>query len=407
MPGFTFLEGRSGRLLNYDAASDEWAALRGAANPLKMGQVGCRSVIADQLNAGVAQSIQRRGEFARDDITSLRLVYGNYYVDSDGAEKSGAGTRDVRASIEYPAGVFTQVKFSGNAQGTLANAQARMESDDVIVSIPRGAQFWVNTWQNSAGGILFSAGYTAFGAIGDQGTVGASVPDTTMQTWSGTAGGNPYGPYAIIAMTRRSSAAVVGDSRGAGTGQTSNSVAYAGEIMPQVAPFMGAINLSRGSQTVQQLATGSFAKRAELLQYVTIGIMQPGTNDIQANARTAAQVIADRLTVRGFAPTLKWWQTTIGPKTTSSDSWATLTNQTLDGTNSIRVAFNDLVRGGGVGFDGFFDMADSVESARNSGKWKAPPMTDGAITADGNHSNNAGYALNRPYLTAASLGALL
>lgn len=368
-----------------------------------LGAVSCRFMVPDTLNAGVLSQMIRRADFVRDDVVGGYLVFPNFYVTSSGVDTAPGAERTITASIEYPAGTMNQVLFNGSATGTAADGQARLVSDYIELAIPRGSQIWFNTRQASSAGIIIAGTTGAFAAFGDQQTIGSNVTDNTMVPgWSGTAGGNPYGPV-FVALTRRATVAIIGDSRAQGFGNTSNSVPYPGEIAPSVAPFMGTINLARGSVTAQQTAnTSNSAKRAEYLAYVSHGILQVGTNDI-VGGRTAAEVIADRTTIKGIASDLIWFDTTVGPKTTSTDSFATLTNQTADATNSVRTAFNDLVRGGTPGFKGFFDVADTVESARNSGIYKAPPLTAAAITADGNHQNNAGYALARTAINPAML----
>lgn len=83
---------------------------------------------------------------------------------------------------------------------------------------------------------------------------------------------------------------------------------------------------------------------------------------------------------------------TCEPYATSTDSYATTANQTkfLDATREgIRTAWNDKVRSGTlVGMTDFFDTADQVESARNSGLWRAGTVP--LVGADGLHAVQAG-----------------
>jgi len=111
------------------------------------------------------------------------------------------------------------------------------------------------------------------------------------------------------------------------------------------------------------------------------------------------------------------FQTTITPSTTSTDSFATLANQTAalsfsTAGNGTREQLNDWLRDGGpirdgvaaaIGapdairsshnahpLSGVLEMADTVESSRNSGKWKV----DGTAlkwTGDGIHPSNYAY----------------
>jgi lysophospholipase L1-like esterase len=78
---------------------------------------------------------------------------------------------------------------------------------------------------------------------------------------------------------------------------------------------------------------------------------------------------------------------TIVPRTTSSDGWTTLVNQTSAWPAAVRTAYNDWVRAGSSGADTFIECATPVESSFNSGLWKIT-----GLTADGVHPNAAGSA---------------
>jgi lysophospholipase L1-like esterase len=131
-----------------------------------------------------------------------------------------------------------------------------------------------------------------------------------------------------------------------------------------------------------------------------------GINDINNN-RTLAQLQADLLTLWTMQASQgkRVFQLTITPITTSTDYFQTLANQTPTNAQTVRVGFNDWLRDGApivsgvavaVGTSGAVrakyltgdtvtsassgnhplygavEFADTVESSRNSGKWKAP-----------------------------------
>ena len=88
---------------------------------------------------------------------------------------------------------------------------------------------------------------------------------------------------------------------------------------------------------------------------------------------------------------IKVWQTTISPYTTSTDNWATTGNQTIFNSdrNTVRTQLNDWIRTTPSPLSGYFEVADTVETSRNSGIWKAAP----ALTGDGIHPNVSGFNL--------------
>ncbi|MFZ2996671.1 SGNH/GDSL hydrolase family protein [Sphingobium sp.] len=366
-----------------------------------MGVVNTRFIPPEALNAGLLSIMATRADYACDDIVMPRLKLPNFFLSTSG-EVQATQPRNYNASIEYPIGTVTPVKWNGSAAGVAAPGNPWLTSDPIPVTIPRGAFFKLHIRQASAEGILIAGNQQAFGAIGDQQTFGANVADQTMNpAWVGTAGGNAISGI-LIAKTNRPTFMIVSDSRDQGIGNGNNTVPYPGQTQPALSPRYGVINLSRGSQKASDVATPiNFASRSLLFPNVTHVILNLGTNDLNGSTVTPAQLTALRSAIRAYAPDKIWWQGTIMPKTTSSDAWATLTGQTVDSNNANRVAFNDLVRAGQNDFAGYIELADPVESSRNSGKLKAPPMTDAAITGDGNHLNNAGYAMMKPSVEQA------
>ena len=59
-----------------------------------------------------------------------------------------------------------------------------------------------------------------------------------------------------------------------------------------------------------------------------------------------------------------------------------------------RTGLNDELRGGLTGLEGYFDVADAIETSRNSGIWKVTGSANG-YTADGIHPNTPGSVLVR------------
>jgi hypothetical protein len=350
-------------------------------------QVGKRTFVADSIAPATTQGMCRIAQIAGENLTQLQLVFSNFYV-STTAEVNPGAPRTVTASIEYPSGTYNQVLFSGNATGSMTDGQAQLVSDVKTISIPQGATYWVDSYQVSSAGTLgVTAAVRTSSALGDQCTVGTSVPDSTMTGFTGSVSTAPYGPTAIIAPSIIPAVAAPDDSIEQGTGNIGGGgTVWAGFLAPALAPRFGYMSLSRQSFTAQAAANGQFAKRATFFQYATSAVLELGSNDFAAAARTYTQLKADRYTIRGFAPNLHWFETTILPRPTSTTAFTTLQGQTFpswEATN--RVPFNELVRAGDLGFEGFFDIAACAEPATNVGKWIIPnsarTLTDVTTTA--------------------------
>jgi lysophospholipase L1-like esterase len=166
--------------------------------------------------------------------------------------------------------------------------------------------------------------------------------------------------------------------------------------------------------------------RLNLINGCTDVITNMGVNDLVAAASVATveqnmSTLWQNLSKFGA----RVWQTTITPKTSSTDTWATTGNQTAFANNSNRTTVNDWIRAGaplnaslapvaigtagallagssGHPLTGYFETADQVETARNSGIWKVGSV----YTTDGNglHPSSTGAAamaatINTAYFT--------
>lgn len=354
-----------------------------------VGQVATRSFVPNNRTTGHKQLMARTRHVARDDIFRLRLAYPNWTV-LTGVETDGGAVATVRASIEYPEGVFTQVLFSGSAAGTIADGATGL-SDWVDVTIPNGATFFVRTWRDCAGGIIYCTNTAQDVAGGDFFRYGTTTSDLTMGgaiVSSDTT--NCHFPAAILASTVKSSVAILGDSRAWGQGDDWTT-GDRGELAKAIGPSLGYINLSNPGDRAMWFAP-SGTKRSAVAAYCSHAVVQYGINDV-ANSRTDAQIQADINTIRSGLPMGSVYLSTMPPgMINSTDNWATLANQSPPARDVQRIANNDWRRAVPSGFVGCVEVADAVESARNSGKWVVNGSANYA-TSDGTHETPAGYQL--------------
>jgi len=118
----------------------------GGATPF-LGLVATRCRMTQQTS-GFASAMYRSSHTSTDAITSLKLVFPNFQLGNP--DTSNAAVMTITASIEFPAGTFTQVKFGGSASGTIPDF-GLVTSDFVNVSIPNATQFWVRFFQSGSG----------------------------------------------------------------------------------------------------------------------------------------------------------------------------------------------------------------------------------------------------------------
>lgn len=346
--------------------------------PPYLGQVATRCYTPNAKSAGgLTQSMNRTRHIARDAITSVQLMFANWYQ----RELAVGNTATITASVEYPAGTFTQVLFSGIAAGSIANG-GQILSDAASVSIPDGATFFVRSHFTCASGFPYNLNSDP--ANGDVIAYAVSgLADKTMSNpMPANAGTLGYAPMAIIGMTSKASVLLIGDSRCAGfsdvaTGTSGDS----GEIARSVGPARAYINSGCFTETPAQYIT-THTQRAALWPYCSHVVSNYAINSLVGSV-TAADIYAGLASIRGYFAGKPFYQTTIPPGTTSSDGWATTVNQTVTAYNAARITLNALIRANSNGFDGWFEVADVVETARDSGIWLAP-----GYTPDGVHDTN-------------------
>jgi lysophospholipase L1-like esterase len=201
-------------------------------------------------------------------------------------------------------------------------------------------------------------------------------------------------PAATIGTTKKPSVMIIGDSLSAGVTDAAGYQGDVGIIARSIGLNFGYISSSVPGDRVQCLAS-TYTKRLSLAAYVTSVIFQLGVNDLSAGF-TAANMQGWMSTVwSAFAnSTRKTFQTTITPTSTSTDAFATLTNQTPASSDSVRKTVNQFIRSCPNPLAGMFPMADVYEPYRDAGKWNIVPASTSCIlpiTPDGVHPSVAAY----------------
>jgi hypothetical protein len=358
--------------------------------------------------------------------TDLRLVYVGWANNSNTASPNyndveGPGSVTFGAAIEIGGTIF-RVTFGGKAQTTL-DAAGYVISDPLPLDVAAGDIVYSRTFV--ASGSYYTVKYT--GPFGTTGGGGWTV--TTDLTAPGSAAiadstGNPlFAPAAVVGKptgTASKTCLVVGDSIASGfgdynvvtTGRLLGNPAVTGGGFVNRAFYRDGIGLLKvstpGDAVSNFVGNAGHSRRLAFAEAAGTMLCDYGRNDI-TNGRTLSQVQGDLLTAWGFGSKrgLRVFQTTITPRTTSTDGWLTSGNQTSTGNESVRVAMNAWLRAGapisagaavavgttgatlagqsGHPLYGVLEVTDLVETARDSGIWKAAlnarTVTDGAATS--------------------------
>ncbi len=366
--------------------------------PPYTGLVATRCMMPVSLNTTNRQLMARSPHYMREDVSSIQIEFPNFYVNpiSTHAELGTGSSATITASVEFPVGVFTQVLFSGSPSGTIANA-SKLLSDPVAISLSRGDLIWIRTFFISTTGVLsIPHNLTGTGLPGSG--LEVAVSGLTDKTMSGTvtAANNEYSPVAIIGTTTRASVVIIGDSIGLGD-NSKETVGDASGDFGIIARSLGpdyayGSYCQNGDQGKDFIA--SHTNRLDLLNYATHLVCEYGSNDLYTAKNNAEVVLADLQTIWGYAISLGKiaCQSLITVRTTSTDSWATVANQTVVSENAQRLILNSAIQSLPSGLDRYFNIPSALE---NSGVW-AVNGAPNAYTSDGVHPNTAGSLLIPP-----------
>lgn len=317
---------------------------------------------------------------ARTNLRDIAVCYSNWRNDGSGDSGAGLGTLTVTSAIEYPSGVYRQLRFGGSTSGSGA-AGTNIWSDLRPIGIPRGALFWIRTLYTSTGSIPWTYGGTIDTKITGSPYEEAVEETATDKTMSGTITNGVFGmaaPIAIVGHTTEPSFFGIGDSRFQGV-DWPGSEGLMGSLDRAVGIQCGTINLSITGEPATGYV-GRASLRLALAKYCTHVLVGMGINDLNGGESAVnVQGFLEAIYAHPFGRQVV--QNTLPPISTSTDGWATTGNQTTHTNNAARVTVNNWIRTNGRRY---FEFADAVESARDSGLWVAN------TTSDGLHENVAG-----------------
>lgn len=367
------------------------------------GLVASRARLLVALDTTNKQIMGRYGLISTQALTSVKLVVGNLML-TDPDAGTGANMT-CTASIEYPAGTFTQQTWSSATSVIMADGTIAF-GDYITIpgGIPANTTFWARLFCTSSGGVLYFNGQNSFFGEATNAAVSGLSDQTMGGTISNTQTGYGLPPIAVLGQTTNPSVVVVGDSIAYGVQDiedgSSNINGYNGKkgIITRSLGSVPFLNLSNSSEVAQFWIARATARKL-LIPKGSELIDELGTNDIYINGRSATQVISDKQGIAALARVgQKVYWTTLTPNDTDpgtpSAAFTTLGQQTPVTGDSVRVTFNGDLRAGGIaGMTGFYDITTVLESSLNSGLWvvtPTPPYTTGL------HPTVSGYALVPP-----------
>jgi hypothetical protein len=344
----------------------------------------CRHMqnLAGSTDAVNKYLMTRSAHIATDNLSSISVMIQNY--------ASGGSGASFTASVEYPAGTFTQLLFSGGATLSHAASSNRGAFSDYVTipgGIPNGATFWVRIFMNAstAASWFFLPFQNTF--LGEATAVSASaLTDMTMGGTITNSGAICYPPMAIVGLTSNATVLLIGDSIQQGFNDTEDSsntatghdarVGICARSLPAGTPFINAgIGSSLAPSTVNEPLTSLISKSSHVY-------CNYQANNFDSGAQTEQQVIANIKTLlQNCRPHQKVYQTTMTPDTNLTGSKVT-----------NRAGFIADLRAGNTDLPilGIIDIASVLDPSNNN------TYVGGATNGSGLHPTTAGYALIPP-----------
>ncbi len=377
------------------------------------GIVGSYTVLNHQgLASGNTAAMLRIGyQSGPYPVQNIRTWWDNFAFDSYvWTSNNYSFTNEV--SLEYPAGTFYRLTFNGATNITMKPGQPATPTDPLGgVTLPANTLFWIRCYRTCTNGAQWP-----YGAIVDnngypgglwQGALGA-VQDLTLTGTVTNAFTYGFGPSAITGLradnckTPPATVVVLGDSIFADDGATYYDQSLATFSLSNTVCFA---NFSADGSALANEAANLFLTNA-IPPLGNVLLHQTKVNDIRAAGNNSSFTTLTNLLISEWkyftASGMKVFETTCTPVSTSSDTFETLANQTIDANNAVRVQVNDWLRTNVFPGVAVIDLASMVESSLDSGKWQVNGSAN-FMTADGLHPSATGvnYLLTNGLWTAA------
>lgn len=318
----------------------------------------------------------------------LQAEFSNFY-NASGAETDGPNVISVKASIVDQSANIHPLTFRGQLTASI-DPGGSVKADPLGRTFKRGEMWYMRTYVSVASaGMKWPLGLTTYGSNGSEGysagvdlTGGGTVTSVQAGSYHPTSFlARPIGPNADAVQW-----ALIGDSVSDGSGDArSDAGMFEYALGPQSTDVPADYLLQRvcwPSDAPSFWYSGPrYARsRRPFLDTATHVIDELGINGLTNLSISQCQALWQQMVDRG----IKVYAMTIPPRTTSTDSWATVGNQTVLGSEYVRVAYNEFVRSLPAPLSGYIEVADTLETSRNSGKWKVNGIANGP-TSDGVH----------------------
>ena len=362
------------KLVTLNAEGGEWHVTSG------QGSMVC-------FETGTVQATQRVAVTARAAATFLRLHFAGLF-NSSGSAAAFANNVTLKVGIQRssagsPTGSTIPVYFQSVRAGTLAPGGV-LVSDPIPISVAAGEKFFVITYQ-SGGGTYYANRFCANET--GEGWLGSDCVDTpgSLNTAAASVRFRSLQPFLITGLTSvpPKGVAILGDSLAWGQYDTlSANIGFAATAIGATYPM---VNCAVSGSTAQNWGSSiAFLPCYYALRYCKNVFVEPGINDFGGGA-TASQVQGYLTTIYDLVSGLgarRIIGCTIPPRTTSTDYFKTLANQTAVAWNADRVTVNSWIAAN-ASLVGAFDLsAVLADSGTPSKRATGPAVQTQTFVAD-------------------------
>ena len=338
-------------------------------------------------------------------VSVIRLMYRNASCDGttfgEITNLSALGTQTVNATIEYGS-AYVPVLFNGQKTCTIPAGGVVISDPIFLGPIPAGGVFFSRTHATIAGGLGFAGsdgGYRGYEGVAYNGSdISAG---TGISGYTATTGDIQLAPFAVLARTGAGSTLFVGDSITYGVGDT-------GLIQDPLPPVFSWTRRCAAGKFPCYVAgyPGGYAEQfADFAKTPTLhvdlsqlafsrGVLSFGANDCltSTTAQVKAAIKSSIAKMRSLGiPRI--YVSLVLPRTASTDSWATIENQTPStgfAVGGVRDQVNEWIRGLCDGLaDGVIDTCTGVAIGA---AWLPGKTSDGAHPTTGAHATIAANA---------------
>lgn len=409
------------------AAFNAEASIRGASIGIgsalgNLQIVSNRNVVQNAARQGTANSrtdVRLECRYQRlmgpQVVSQLRMLIPDFYLSPTGEQLLG-NSFTWEAAIENLSPSMDQELFTyGNNFPTALDGNPSMISSSPInINMVAGGELYLRQAFSVASDTLFIPVGTGGAASGDGCYISPSVTSqingtgALTQPSGGVTFGSTTGVLLGVPVAPMAAVVYVGDSIADGTGDTTDAVGNIGFIARGLETVNGStmpyLKETVGSWTFLYATLSTSPRLRSLWPYETDIVIELGTNDI-TNSESAATIegyatamcTAAHAVIGPYGKPLKVAFTTLMPRTTSTDSWATAANQTpVAGfaIGGIRDQYNAWLKAnvGNGCIDYVIDSGAAVENPSVHGVW----VTNGTAnypTIDGIHPTTAAHIL--------------